>query len=231
MPRQSKAIIPTLRRSLLLAVVAGVLVACGGGPAPTPAIIVVTATVTPEPAVVVVVATFSPTPEGLPAETPTLPPPTAGTAPAPSAVPASPTAVPASPTAETTPAPTAGTTPALAQSGSFSLVTPDQGLPEGEVNSLWIAPDGTLWVATAQGVFRYVDGAWTQLMPEPARWIQGADDQGRVWVILEEETAIAAYDPTGAWTRYGPEQGWSPTLGGGEEGRKGRGTLRVLDDR
>ena len=206
MPRRSKAIIPTLRRSLLLAVVAGLLVACGGGPTPAPIIVVVTNTFTPEAAVVVVTATFTPTPEGLPSSTPPPPPPT----PVPETE-ASPTAETASAlTAETASALTAETASALTRDGSFSLVTPDQGLPEAEVNNLWIAPDGSLWAATAQGVFRNADGAWSQLMPEPARRVQGADAQGRVWVILEGETAIAAYEPSGTWTRYGPEQGWSP---------------------
>ena len=204
MPQQSNSIIPTLRRSLLLTVVASLLVACGGGPTPTPIIVVVTNTSTPEAAVVVVTATFTPTPEGLPADTPTMPPPT----PSPERLPVEtptlppPTPVPATPVAETAPAP--------ARAGTFSLVTPDQGLPEVDLNDLWIAPDGSLWVATAQGVFRNADGAWSQLMPEPARRVQGADTQGRVWVILEGETAIAAYEPSGTWTRYGPEQGWSP---------------------
>ena len=189
MPQQSNSIIPTLRRSLLLTVVASLLVACGGGPTPTPIIVVVTNTSTPEAAVVVVTATFTPTPEGLPSSTPTPPPPP-------------PTSVPATPVAETEPAP--------ARAGTFNLVTPDQGLPDVEINNLWIAPDGSLWAATAQGVFRNADGAWSQLMPEPARRVQGADTQGRVWVILEGETAIAAYEPSGTWTRYGPEQGWSP---------------------
>lgn len=39
--------------------------------------------------------------------------------------------------------------------------------------------------------------------------VQGIDTQGRVWVILEGEEAIAAYDPAGRWTTFGPEKGWA----------------------
>jgi hypothetical protein len=194
--RNLQRLVPVARLSLAMAIIALFLLACGGGPTPTPIIVVVTNTAAPEPAVVVVTATFTPEPEVLPAETPASPP--------------SPTPVPPSPVPDTVTSPTAESVAAPAWDGQFGLVTPDQGLPEVEVNDLWVAPDGALWAATASGVFRHAGGAWSQLMAEPASRIQGADAQGLVWVILAGETAIAAYDPAGTWSRYGPEQGWSP---------------------
>jgi hypothetical protein len=39
--------------------------------------------------------------------------------------------------------------------------------------------------------------------------VQGMDDEGRIWVILDGETAIAAYTSSGGWSVYGADQGWT----------------------
>lgn len=105
--------------------------------------------------------------------------------------------------------PEASTTDATpVHAGPFQPVPPDEGLPDGKVHHLWIDADGYLWVASDQGVFVYSDDGWNQLLDRPAERIQGVDAEGRVWVILEGGTAIAAHEPSGTWSLYGPEQGW-----------------------
>jgi ligand-binding sensor domain-containing protein len=146
----------------------------------------------------------------------------------------------------TAPLATATPTTAVAHASLFQLVPPDSGLPDGEIHHLWIDTNGHLWVATDAGVFLHSDEDWTQLLDEPVERIQGVDAQGRVWVILGEEAAVAAYDPSETWTLYGPAQGWvvpppfeylSPGYGDGlvtdPQGRVwftiGRGDLRSFD--
>ena len=141
----------------------------------------------------------SPAPTVAPTSTPT-PSPTPTPAPEPTATP-SPLPPPPSPV----PPPTFTPPPA----GAFHLVTTGEGMPEGEIRHLWVAPDVNLWVSTESGILTYADGAWTQLLARPANRVQGIDADGRIWAILEGETAIAAYDPSGTWSIYGPEQGWT----------------------
>ena len=147
----------------------------------------------------------------VPALTPdigTSPTPTVALTSTPKATPApDPTSTPSPLPPPRSPAPSPVFTPAPA--GAFHLVTTSEGLPEGEIRHLWVAPDGHLWVSTETGLLSYADGNWDQLLDEPVKRVQGIDADGRIWAILEGETAIAAYDRSGTWSIYGPEQGWT----------------------
>ena len=37
----------------------------------------------------------------------------------------------------------------------------------------------------------------------------GADTDGNIWVIMNDESAIGFYDSTGSWEIYGAEHGWT----------------------
>jgi WD40 repeat protein len=103
------------------------------------------------------------------------------------------------------PEPTSTPTPAPPSAGAFYLVS---GLPFSEVNHLWVAPDGQLWLATGSGVFIWQDEEWEQVYEGMANRILGLDADQRPWVLLDEGWHIGAYAGSG-WSIYGPEQGWS----------------------
>ena len=133
-----------------------------------------------------------------PAASPVLPTETAPGQPVETPEEASPTPSPAPPPA-LTPTPT----------GAFQLVSFDQGVSPAEIHHLWVAPGGHLWVASEVGIFAYINDAWDILYEGPVERLLGADSDGRIWAILDGETAIAVYDVPGSWSIYGPEQGWT----------------------
>jgi len=103
------------------------------------------------------------------------------------------------------PEPTPTPAPTSPPTGAFHLVT---GAPFSEVNHLWVAPDGQLWLATGSGVFSWRDTKWEQFYEGMANRILGLDADQRLWVLLDEGWRIGAYAEPG-WSIYGPEQGWS----------------------
>lgn len=143
-----------------------------------------------------------------PATTPELPasPSPQTVAPTPADRPTATPPPPPSPTAT----PTA--TPPPAAVGPFALVAQVAGRPAGRIRSLRMAPDGTLWLATEQGVGSYMDGVWTLHLERDAA-LAGIDAAGRVYVGLDGGAAVAVWD-SNAWTFYGQEEGWSTPLRG-----------------
>ena len=132
-------------------------------------------------------------------ETPQEAPPTSTSAPASIEEIASPTPLP--PTA-TSPPPTPTATPSggLHQSGD---------LEAGKINNLWVGPGGQLWIASEAGVLVFEDNVWDARYSKPADRILGADFDGHIWVIMNDESAIGVYDSSGSWEIYGSEQGWT----------------------
>lgn len=120
------------------------------------------------------------------------------------------------PTWTPTPQPTARPTssPAPTESpvveGPFALVPDSPGRPAGTLRSLKVAPDGTLWLATEQGVGSFRDGAWTLHLERDAQ-LAGIDAAGRVYASLDGDTALAVWDGVG-WAFYAAEEGWSAPL-------------------
>jgi len=121
--------------------------------------------------------------------------------------PSLPSETPQESTPTQTPLPPPAITPTPA--GAFKLVIFDPGISPAEIRDLWVAPHGQLSVATDAGILVNVNDEWELLYEGPVERLLGADPDGRIWAILEGETAIAAYDMSGSWTVYGPEQGWT----------------------
>jgi WD40 repeat protein len=113
---------------------------------------------------------------------------------------------PARPVDEPTPTPTVLPAPP-AEAGPFHRIAAADGLPPGEINDLWAAPDGDLWLVTQTGIYAYSDGSWRALYSGIANRVLGTDADGRIWALLGDGFRIAAYAED-AWTLYGPEQGW-----------------------
>jgi hypothetical protein len=66
-----------------------------------------------------------------------------------------------------------------------------------------------LWIAGENGVFTYDEAGLNRVYDGASLRVQGMDDEGRIWVILDGETAIAAYTSSGGWSVYGADQGWT----------------------
>ncbi len=124
----------------------------------------------------------------------------------------------------------------------------DANFGDGEIRSLWIDPTGRLWIGTDTGIFVYNDLTWERIFQGAVESFLGADQNGVVWVVLEDEIQIASYDLSGKWQVFGAEQGWtepedrqylSPGYGDGmatdDQGKvwiaTGRNDLRVFDPR
>ncbi len=132
-------------------------------------------------------------------DTPQASPPTL--TPAPASIEEIPSPTPLPPTA-TSPPPTPTATP----SGGLHQAS---GLVAGEINNLWVDGGGQLWVASEAGVLVFNDNEWDVRSSEPADRILGADSDGHIWVIMNDESAIGVYDSSGSWEIYGSEQGWT----------------------
>jgi hypothetical protein len=113
---------------------------------------------------------------------------------------------PARPADEPTPTPTVLPAPP-AEAGPFHRIAAADGLPPGEINHLWAAPDGDLWLVTQTGIHAYSGEDWRTLYSGVADRVLGTDADGRIWALLGDGFRTAAY-AEGSWTLYGPDQGW-----------------------
>jgi len=118
------------------------------------------------------------------------------------------TRLPASPTLTLSPSPTVSPTETIALSPSprppFQQVAQ---VAEGAINGLWAAPDGTVWVPAADGIYSATTGGMRRLAERPAVAVLGQDPAGRIWVLFDEGETIGAYQG-GSWAFYGQAQGW-----------------------
>jgi hypothetical protein len=106
-------------------------------------------------------------------------------------------------------------TPLPPVAGPFVLVPPESGRPAGEIGSLRVAPDGTLWIVAMKGIGRFRDGTWNRFENTNGVLV-GFDASGRAWYVEDNPEAgnpIASWDGT-AWTAYGSAEGWTPTSSG-----------------
>jgi hypothetical protein len=102
-------------------------------------------------------------------------------------------------------------------------------LPDGKIESLWIDPQGSLWLSGSQGIYRRDDGGeWFAVYDLPAGPILRQDEIGRVWVLLDDGAKIAAWRED-TWTGYDESRGWQPVEGGGYLSR-GFGDGLVMDE-
>ena len=91
--------------------------------------------------------------------------------------------------------------------GQFQLVTPGEGLPEGEITSLFVDSNGRLYLSGTQGFYMLYDKHWAILYDGLVDRILGEDDAGRIWTLLDEGERIASHDGITV-TVYDQSQGW-----------------------
>jgi len=108
------------------------------------------------------------------------------------------------PTLTETPTPT----PEAIQIGPFVPLENKDSQSFGEIYDLRVAPDGTLWLITSQGLSSFSDDAWT-MHPDHGEIILGFDALGHTWVTTNDGETISAWDGED-WQIYGLESGWSP---------------------
>lgn len=93
-------------------------------------------------------------------------------------------------------------------SGPFRLIAAVDEVVVGDVQALQSTADGILWLIAERGVARLVDSTWVPYLTEFAGEVAGVDATGRVWVVNDDASQIAAWDGT-SWTTYGAEAGWT----------------------
>jgi hypothetical protein len=77
--------------------------------------------------------------------------------------------------------------------------------------------DGSIWIITNHSVLRWYDQKWEVILSESEDILAAVDDGGRLWVLRQDMSKIAAWQD-GKWMTYGAESGWtdpaiSPTNG------------------
>ena len=72
---------------------------------------------------------------------------------------------------------------------------------------MWIAPQGDLWLATANGIFTHAGTHWHTLDTTPTDHIVGVDAMGRVWA--RGQTRLTVYDPAAHNWQHIPLPPWS----------------------
>ncbi|MEN8113908.1 MAG: hypothetical protein ABFS21_05925 [Actinomycetota bacterium] len=103
--------------------------------------------------------------------------------------------------------------------GDFVLYTERDGVPGRHIDTVEIAPDGTVWTVGAGWIGRY-DGSWQVFTADNVPQLNGqlgalaVDHEGAVWVPVASEP-IARYD--GSWSTVEPprEGGWPVIVPGG----------------
>jgi hypothetical protein len=66
-----------------------------------------------------------------------------------------------------------------------------------------------VWLVTDGGVAKWMDGAWALRLTDYEGSLAGIDDGGRIWVVGEDTSEIAAWDGT-SWDAYSAAAGWLP---------------------
>jgi hypothetical protein len=91
---------------------------------------------------------------------------------------------------------------------------------------------------TGRSVAQRTDNTWSIYLADFVGDVVGIDAAGRVWVLGEDRSAIAAWDGSG-WTGYGAEEGWAPiplegdrfaSMGWGKSGGSGDFWLATPQD-
>ncbi len=118
------------------------------------------------------------------------------------------------PSPSNTPEQTATETPEIPEatpivSGPFTMVIFVDDVIAGTVDSLITTEDGVLWLTTDKGVVKITDSGLSIYLSGMVGKIAGIDSSGRVWVVSEDMSQIAAWNgETGVI--YGSDSGWTP---------------------
>ncbi|HNT74686.1 MAG TPA: hypothetical protein PKH77_06690 [Anaerolineae bacterium] len=94
----------------------------------------------------------------------------------------------------------------------FRRVSAVADLLPGESAGLYTACDGTLWLATDQGIAKLEGNAWIVQLTGLNGTLAGVDGAGHIWVIDESHDEISAWDGNG-WATYGADAGWVSMAG------------------
>jgi streptogramin lyase len=94
-------------------------------------------------------------------------------------------------------------------SGPFNLVAIVNQVIAGTVDSLITTEDGSLWLTTDKGVVKIADMGLSVYLSDMVGKIAGIDSSGRVWVVNEDMSQIAAWNGK-AGMIYGIDSGWTP---------------------
>ncbi|MGC4053526.1 MAG: ATP-binding protein [Paludibaculum sp.] len=111
--------------------------------------------------------------------------------------------------------PARGADPPLANDYVVSNWQTEQGLPENSATSMIHMPDGYLWFGTFRGLVRFdghqftvFDQSRIPVLPDPAIINLYRDRSGEMWIST---LSGLTHGHEGAWTSYGPRQGWTGT--------------------
>lgn len=94
-------------------------------------------------------------------------------------------------------------------SGPFRLVAYVDEVLSGNFKELVSTSDGTLWLISDQGVAKIEGTVIKVYLADYEGTIAGIDAAGRVWVVNEDTSQIAAWNGQ-AWSTYGNDDGWTP---------------------
>ncbi len=94
-------------------------------------------------------------------------------------------------------------------SGPFNLVAIVNQVIAGTTRSLITTEDGSLWLTTDKGVVKITDMGLSVYLSDMVGKIAGVDSSGRVWVVNEDMSQIAAWNGK-AGIIYGSDSGWAP---------------------
>jgi len=103
-------------------------------------------------------------------------------------------------------------TPPVKRNGPFRGVTSLADLPldsSGDVQVRTLS-DGSVWIITSQSVLRWDGQMWEVVLSESKDMLAAVDDSGRLWVLRQDASEIAAWQD-GQWTTYGADSGWTST--------------------
>ena len=92
----------------------------------------------------------------------------------------------------------------------FQRVTSLPGLPPDSYTDMQVRAlaDGSVWIITPQTVMRWDGQAWEDVLSESEDMLASVDDNGRLWVLRQDPSEIAAWQD-GQWTTYGADSGWA----------------------
>ncbi len=68
--------------------------------------------------------------------------------------------------------------------------------------------DDTVWIITSQAVMRWDEQSWEVVLSESEDFLAAVDDAGRLWVMRQDTSEIAAWQD-GQWTTYDGDSGWT----------------------
>ena len=98
-------------------------------------------------------------------------------------------------------------TPTPNTRGDFRSLMQLAGAPQGSLADEWASQDGTLWVTSEKGIYQFQARGWKLVLEGNAGRILGPDGAGRLWVLMDNASRIAAVTSQKT-TIYDSQKGW-----------------------